>query len=153
MSPDSQHTDEGSAFEDAGIPDLQDGAPEQQQAVDPEELPLPGDHPVAVEEWGTTAEEESAGEPLSGRLSRELPDPALMEIADDLTAGPDDDLDREPLDSYTDEDGNDLTGRPGRLVNEQAIEPGDTEVDLEAADIGEDFGGASAEESAMHLEP
>jgi hypothetical protein len=154
MAPDSQHADETSAFEDAGIPDLQDGSPEQQQASDPEEAPLPGEFPVGVDEWGTTVEEELEGEPLDGRLRRELPDPALTEIADDLTAGPDDDLDREPLDSYTDEDGNDLTGRPGRLSNDQTLEPGDLQVDSEADDVGADSGGASPEEQAMHfLEP
>jgi hypothetical protein len=153
MPTDSQHNPEGSAFEDAGIPDLQDGFPEAQQASDPEELPLPGENAVGVDQWGTTIEEEIEGEPLDGRLRRELPDPALTEIADDLTAGPDDDLDRQPIDSYTDDEGNDLSGRPGRLVNEQGVEPGDSEVDTEAADVGLDSGGSSPEESAMHIEP
>jgi hypothetical protein len=147
MPTDAQHSPESSTFEDAGIPDLQDGFPERQQDSDPEELPLPGDDAVAVDQWGTTAAEEVEGEPLDGRLRRERPDPALTEIADDLTAGPDDDLDREPIDAYTDVDGNDLTGRPGRLISEQ-VEQGEPA----AFDIGLDNGGASPEESAMHLE-
>lgn len=55
----SRHHDPGSRFEDAGIPDLQDGTPEQQEAEDPEELPLPGDAPNASVDWGTTAEEQA----------------------------------------------------------------------------------------------
>jgi hypothetical protein len=152
MPTDSQHNPEGSAFEDAGIPDLQDGFPEAVQASDPEELPMPGERPGAVDDWGTTAEEQALGEPLDSRLRRELPDPSLTEIADDLTAAPDEDLDRQPVESYTDDDGNDLTGRPGRLVNDQRLEPGDTEIDGEAMDVGLDSGGASPEETAMHLE-
>ena len=66
--------DPRSRFEDEGIPDLQDGTPEQQWAVDPQEAPLPADHPVAVDDYGTTIEEEIQGEPLAGRLDREIPD-------------------------------------------------------------------------------
>jgi hypothetical protein len=63
-----------SRFEDEGIPDLQSGTPEQQWAVDPQEEPLPADHPIAVDDFGTTLEEQLEGEPLAGRLAREIPE-------------------------------------------------------------------------------
>jgi hypothetical protein len=123
----AHHRDVESRFEDAGIPDLQDGTPEQQQAEDPQELPLPGDQPGASVDWGTTAEEQAEGEPLSLRLSREEPDAVLS----------DDDVD----------------ASVGRLVNEQDVVPGDDEVDTEATDVGKDWGGLTQEEQAMHIEP
>jgi hypothetical protein len=63
-----------SKFEDEGIPDLQEGTPERLWAVDPEEAPLPGDRPLAIDDYGTTAEEQLRGEPLSVRLAREVPE-------------------------------------------------------------------------------
>src|SRR5690606_22231423 len=44
--------DPRSRFEDEGIPDLQNGTPEQQWAEDPQEAPLPADYPVGVDEYG-----------------------------------------------------------------------------------------------------
>jgi hypothetical protein len=123
----AHHRDVDSRFEDAGIPDLQDGTPEQQQAEDPQELPLPGDQPGASVDWGTTAEEQVEGEPLSLRLSREEPDAVLSDDDADVSVG--------------------------RLVNEQDVVPGDDEVDTEAADVGKDWGGLTQEEQAMHIEP
>lgn len=137
--------DAGSRFEDAGIPDLQDGTPEQQWSEDPEELPLPGDSPNASIDWGTTAEEQLEGESLDRRLQREQADPALTEIGDDLEGTVEEDPDR------VEDDGSDVT--VGRLVNEQDVVPGDDEVDTEAADVGADGGGLTPEEQAMHLEP
>lgn len=75
MSHHMPEPDPRSRFEDEGIPDLQDGTPGQQQAVDPQQAPLPGDHPVAVDEYGTTAEEQAGGERLDGRVAREQPEP------------------------------------------------------------------------------
>ncbi|MFI6789937.1 DUF5709 domain-containing protein [Nonomuraea sp. NPDC050383] len=95
----TQHTpehDPRSRFEDEGIPDLQDGTPEQQWAVDPQEAPLPGDRPIAVDEHGTTIDEQIQGESLDGRLSREVPDDQPLYEVDgpatvrDETAGDDD---------------------------------------------------------------
>lgn len=139
------HHDPGSRFEDAGIPDLQDGTPEQQQVDDPEELPLPGDAPNASIDWGTTVDEQVAGEPHDLRLRRETPDPALEEIGDDLEGTDRQDLDR------VESDGTDT--EVGRLVNDQRLEPGDAETDTEAADVGLDSGGLTQEEQAMHIEP
>jgi len=141
----AHHHDPGSCFEDAGIPDLQDGTPEQQQAEDPEELPLPGDAPNASVDWGTTAEEQVEGEPHNLRLRRETPDPTLDEIGDDLEGTDEPDLDRVEGDASESE--------VGRLVNEQRAEPGDDEADTEAADVGRHSGGLTQEEQAMHIEP
>jgi hypothetical protein len=74
MSEHVPEHDPRSRFEDEGIPDLQDGTPQQQWAVDPQEAPLPADHPVAADDFGTTVEEQIEGEPLAGRLDREVPD-------------------------------------------------------------------------------
>lgn len=62
--------------EDEGIPDLQDGTPGQQWAEDPEFEPLPGEDAGASTDVGTTALEQSDGESLDSRLSREVPDTA-----------------------------------------------------------------------------
>ncbi|MBB2912486.1 hypothetical protein FHS43_003769 [Streptosporangium becharense] len=87
-----EHTprhDPHSRFEDEGIPDLQDGTPQQQWAVDPQEAPLPADRPVAMDDFGTTVDEQIQGESLEGRLSREIPEEQPVFGADaDGTAGP-----------------------------------------------------------------
>ncbi len=70
--------DPHSEFEDAGIPDLQDGTPEQEWAVDPQQAPLPADQPTAVDDFGTTVEEQIGGEPLDRRVDREVPEDQAM---------------------------------------------------------------------------
>lgn len=70
--------DPHSEFEDEGIPDLQDGTPEQEWAVDPQRAPLPADRPTAVDDFGTTDEEQIEGEPLDSRVDRELPEDQAM---------------------------------------------------------------------------
>ena len=74
MSEHVPEHDPRSRFEDEGIPDLQDGTPEQQWAVDPQEAPLPGDQPMAADDYGTTVEEQIEDEPLDSRLGREIPE-------------------------------------------------------------------------------
>jgi hypothetical protein len=64
------------SLEDDGIPDLQDGVPEQDWAEDPQFAPVPGERPNASVDYGTTAFEQSQGEPLTGRLDREIPESA-----------------------------------------------------------------------------
>jgi hypothetical protein len=64
------------SLEDDGIPDLQDGVPEQDWMEDPQFHPVPGERPNASVDFGTTAFEQSEGESLTGRLERELPDDA-----------------------------------------------------------------------------
>ena len=114
-----------SRFEDEGIPDPGDLTPEQEATgqLDLTTEP-PHDSPLGVEGWGTTAEEQREGEPLSGRLARELPD------------------------AYPEEP------RPevGRLVEPDEGAHEDTEPDLVGRDSG-DIAGLSAEEAALHLEP
>ncbi|MCW2703305.1 MAG: uncharacterized protein JWQ37_1300 [Blastococcus sp.] len=64
------------SLEDDGIPDLQDGVPEQDWMEDPQFAPVPGERPNASVDYGTTAAEQAEGESLDGRLAREVPDDA-----------------------------------------------------------------------------
>jgi hypothetical protein len=58
--------------EDEGIPDLDQALPQKEETGDPQEgLVVPRDEPRAVEENGTTAEEQREGESLDERLARE----------------------------------------------------------------------------------
>jgi hypothetical protein len=119
--------DPRSELEDQGIPDLQDGYPEQEWAEDPQQAPIPGDEPMAVDDFGTTAEEQRQGESLDGRLSREEPE-AEAPGAD--TTAP----------------------AAGRLVQQDEGVRDDTESEEIAQDVGPDAGGFTAEEAAMHVE-
>src|SRR5919199_5546467 len=64
--------------EDNGIPDVsQDDFPTMQRSEDPEFAPEPGDRDShQTVDFGTTAFEQSEGEPLSRRLEEEIPDDA-----------------------------------------------------------------------------
>jgi hypothetical protein len=63
--------------EDEGIPEVsQDDFPTMAAAEDPQFAPLPGERAGAVADFGTTAFEQAEGEPLDGRLAREVPDDA-----------------------------------------------------------------------------
>jgi hypothetical protein len=102
----------------------------------------PPERPWAVNDWGTTAREESTGESLDGRLARELAD-----LSDDESDG---------LGDSTDTDGellDDEVGdyRAGRLVATDEGFGADTDEELHASDIGIDGGAASAEEAAVHV--
>jgi hypothetical protein len=119
--------DPRSEFEDQGIPDLQDGYPEQEWMEDPQQAPVPGDEPVAVDDFGTTAEEQRAGEPLDDRLRREEPDVLPGQTAE-------------------------APRQAGRLVQEDEGVRDDTESEEVATDVGADTGGFSAEESAVRVE-
>jgi hypothetical protein len=102
----------------------------------------PPERPWAVDDWGTTEAEESAGESLAGRLARELPDGA----ADDGDGlGDSSDTDGELLD---DEVGDE---RAGRLVAAGDGGTEDTDDELWAQDEGIDGAAASAEEAAVHV--
>jgi hypothetical protein len=104
----------------------------------------PPERPWAVNDWGTTEAEESAGESLAGRLARELPDGA----ADDGDGlGDTSDTDGELLD---DEVGDE---RAGRLVDADDGATEDTDDELWAQDKGIDGAAASAEEAAVHVIP
>jgi hypothetical protein len=110
--------------EDEGIPDLQDGTPEQYWTEDPQEAALPGDEPVALDDYGTTAEEIREGEPLDDRLRREEPEGAPDRGSD----------------------------HAGRLVAPDEGAHPDTEPDAVGDEFGEDGGGYTAEESAMRVD-
>jgi hypothetical protein len=90
--------------EDEGIPEVaQDDSPTIMSSEDPEFAPLPREDPGAVVDFGTTAYEQSEGEPLSGRLDREVPDvqpgvraaedpqAASMQLEQDTSTSPDSD--------------------------------------------------------------
>jgi hypothetical protein len=63
--------------EDEGVPEIaQDDSPTQERAEDPQFAPLPGERANASTDFGTTALEQAEGEPLEGRLARELPEDA-----------------------------------------------------------------------------
>ncbi|MBO0804486.1 MAG: hypothetical protein J2P25_15605 [Nocardiopsaceae bacterium] len=147
MSRNIPEPDPYSEFEDEGIPDLQDGTPGQERAVDPQQAPLPGDRPQAADDFGTTAEEQAEGEPLDLRTAREVPEDQAMSGDEgepaDWGAQPE-----EPSGQVWDEP------RPsGRLVApDQGAHP-DEEKDAVAGEAGPDAGGYSAEESAMRVEP
>jgi hypothetical protein len=131
--------DPGRRLEDEGVPDLQDGTPEQQWAEDPQRMPAPAEHPVGAVEYGTTVDEQVEGEPLDDRLARERPDTG----ADvDPLANVHVDEEVEPLDPSE--------RVVGRLVEDDEGAHPDTEKDVVADDVG-DGDALSAEEEAVHL--
>lgn len=108
-----------------------------------EEIAVPGERPVAVDDFGTTLEEERAGEPLDARLRREEPD--LLERAATTPADESPQADQ-PYPEARDE-------RVGRIVESDEGARSDDEPDAVAVEVGTDLGGFSAEERAMHVEP
>jgi hypothetical protein len=117
--------------EDDGLLDPQDSLDERDSL---DEGYSPPERPYAVDAWGTTHAEESAGEPLGARLRREVPDGAPDE-GDGL--GDTSDTDGELLDREVGD------VRAGRLA--------DSGEELFSSDVGIDGGAASAEEAAVHL--
>ena len=119
--------------EDDGIPDLQDGTPEQAWAEDPEFAPVPGDEPNASVDYGTTAFEQSQGESLTARLDRELPDdaPDVRPSADPNRPGAqlDQDLDTTPpTDSGTERTADDIEATADPAVGGEGPEEGAVHV-------------------------
>jgi hypothetical protein len=107
-----------------GIPDLEDPINQDEGLIPPR------DHPQAVEEFGITAAEERADEPLADRILREEPDfdeGAVGQAADDAIGG--------------------------RLIEpgSEDVDAIDEEKDAVATLATEDEGGLSAEEAAIHL--
>lgn len=137
MSENQPEPDPRSRFEDEGIPDLQEGTPGQQRASDPQEAALPGERPIAVDEFGTTAAEERTGEPLEERLTRERPDAAAQ---------------GDPDAAARDERADDTGPAPTRLVDDEEGFGPDVEPDAIAYDVGPDTGGYTAEEDAVHVD-
>ncbi|MEU6759484.1 DUF5709 domain-containing protein [Streptomyces sp. NPDC046685] len=95
---------------------------------------VPPDRPLAVDEKGTTADEQRTGETLDERLAREVPDVSAQddeasdEAGDPLLAGAD---------------------RAGRLAPVADPAP-QRHISVLARDVGIDGGAASAEEAAVH---
>lgn len=135
-----------SEMEDEGIPDMDDTLASKEATGDAQEgLIVPRDHPIAADDFGTTAAEESAGESLDGRLARELPDTLSPEV--EALDADDRDIADQPF--VADGDGYAV----GRLVESDEGARSDTEAELTARSAGIDRGGFSAEEAAMHLDP
>jgi hypothetical protein len=151
--------DDSTAWDDVESPRIADG---------PDPYPVPGDRddgPAAIDEYGTTPEEQRRGEPLDLRLAREEPDISPDSVGADLRDDEDDTRpwgDEIPVDPHLDshvsmydrdEPGLPPTGGVGRLVAPDEGVHEDTEKDEVAFDAGAAGGGASAEELAMHAVP
>lgn len=140
--------------------------PETLRDSDPESLPVDRDddagrHRLAAEGFGTTNEEEEAGESLDQRLAQEQPDtgadhdPVLDVVADDPATFAGDEADAEQTDDTVLSDaygrGDDPDDEAGRLVAPDEGAHDDEEADAVASDVGRDGGGEAAEEAAVHV--
>lgn len=137
----SRIPDPADPFEEEGLasPDPEYGA--KRITGDPqEEMAVPGERPVAVNDYGTTASEESTDEPIDGRLRREEPD-----FTERAAADPDESADADQ--PYPE----DPEERVGRIVETDEGARADDEPDAVADDVGTDQGGFSAEERAMRV--
>jgi hypothetical protein len=142
--------------ESADLEDYSVQDPADSLLADPGGEPLdqgvaPPERWSAAMKFGSTADEQEAGESLDQLLAEEEPDDALdLDEDDDL---PEDDEDTDEADEYLDglllDDGPDP--RAGRLVAEDEGAHPDEEADLVARDVGIDGGAASAEEAALHV--
>jgi hypothetical protein len=141
--------------ESADLEDYSVQEPSDSLIGDAEDDPLdrgvaPPERWSAAMRFGSTADEQEAGESLDQLLAEEEPDAAL-DLDDELPEGGEDDEDE--ADEYVDglllDDGPDP--RAGRLVAEDEGAHPDNETDLVARDIGIDGGAASAEEAAVHV--
>lgn len=132
-----------SAMEAEGLPDTGESTAAQEATGDAGYSDeAPHDTAVAVDDFGTTAEQMHDGEPLDGRLAREEPEVLAAAGTDaDESEGSDTPFDERAGQGV------------GRIVEPDEGARGDTEADMVASDVGTDLGGYTAEESAMHLEP
>src|SRR3712207_2855161 len=76
--------------EDDGIPEVaQDDSPTMMRAEDPQFQALPGEQPVAADDFGPPPFEQPQGESLTDRLAREIPDdpPDVRPAEDPSRAG------------------------------------------------------------------
>ena len=125
------------SYEDDGVPDIaDDDHPTEELAEDPEFAPVPGERANASVDVGTTAFEQSEGEPLSGRLDREEPDVGL-----------------DPTDDVRAAESHDRT--VPQISQDGVSDRADSFTDSVTDDViasGEDpIGGEGPEERAMHL--
>ncbi|WP_030294730.1 DUF5709 domain-containing protein [Streptomyces katrae] len=128
--------------EDAAPLDLQNAVDERTYDDMLDEGYSPPEKPLGVTKYGTTAEEQNAGETLDERLSQEVPDVAEPEGdgLGDLPGGQGELMDPEVG-----------TDRAGRLRAPDEGARTDTTKELIARDEGIDAGASSAEEAAMHV--
>lgn len=89
----------------------------------------------AAESFGSTAEEQRAGESLDRRIAQEVPERDPYSDEDD---------------DYLD-DGEVGSRRAGRLVESNSGSGEDSESELYGTDVGIDGAGSSAEEAAVHV--
>src|SRR5881394_616459 len=153
--------DDSTAYDDVDSPRTADG---------PQPYPLPGDRddgPAAIDEYGTTPEEQRRGEPLDLRLAREEPDVTPDALGSEMRDAETEDRpgpweDETPVDPHLgspvsmydrDEPGLPPNETVGRLVAPDEGTAEDREKDEIAVDAGAAGGGASAEELAMHPVP
>ncbi|MFJ6797324.1 DUF5709 domain-containing protein [Streptomyces sp. NPDC091268] len=128
--------------EDAAPLDLQNAVGERSYDDMLDEGYSPPEKPLGVTKYGTTAEEQHAGETLDQRLAQEVPDVSEPEGdgLGDLPGGQGELIDTEV--------GSD---RAGRLTAPDEGARTDATKELIARDEGIDAGAASAEEAAMHV--
>ncbi|HEX6967334.1 MAG TPA: DUF5709 domain-containing protein [Micromonosporaceae bacterium] len=166
-----------------GLPDVadddsvaDDSVQTGRQADGPEPAQIPGDRePVAVDRFGTTAEEQRQGESLDYKIAQQVPDvgpddrlgamaePGMFAEADSEEAAAEvqlasDVLGEQPTSDprsavsiYDQGEPDGTTGTTiGRLLEPDAGAHTDEETDSIAVDAGAAGGGASAEEMAIH---
>jgi hypothetical protein len=137
--------DPADPYEEAGLPATDDALPGKLITGDvQDDVVVPNERPLYVDEYGTTDREESLGEPLGGRLARENPD--VLNTLDQPWSDQGDEGSAEPYPVDPEE-------RVGRLVDQEDGAYADQDPDLFAQDVGTDSGGFSAEERAMHVDP
>ncbi|WP_206505835.1 DUF5709 domain-containing protein [Streptomyces chrestomyceticus] len=102
----------------------------------------PPEKPLAVNQTGTTANEQREGESLDERLAKELPD---VQPPDGDGIGDQQDAEGEPVDRQV---GDERAGRMTGTDEGDALRLRNDEI---GRDVGIDGGAASAEEAAVHI--
>jgi hypothetical protein len=132
-----------------------DTVPSVREADGPSPAPIPPDRedgPLALDEFGTTGDEEERGESLDLRLRREEPDVWAAAdaplVGDERFGGPVEANPGSPVSVY-ERLGHDQ-GTVGRLVQPDEGGTGQVDSDEVAYDAGPAGGGASMEELAIH---
>jgi hypothetical protein len=135
---DYEHDDEWDAVEDDGVLESSDTL-QNDPAGEPLDVGYePADRYSGANRFGTTLAEQKQGESLDQLLSEEEPDVDLNAIDDE----DEDELTRR---------GPEEDPRAGRLVAEDEGLGADEDDQAFADDAGIDYGGASAEEAAIHV--
>ena len=126
--------DPGDPLEDEGVPGQESGLPGKRITGDTQDdMTPPAEGPMYAEEYGTTAAEQAAGEPLDVRLAREVP-----------ASG-------HPGSGTGDPFPDDEEERAGRLGQQDL--PESDRSSLAGQDYGADAGGYEPEERAVRIDP